>query len=67
MRSDAEPEAILAASQRLGGHVSLWRGEVAAEPHASSLTPVLRQLHTRLKQAFDPAGILNPGIFPGSG
>ena len=66
LRSDAEPEAILAAARRLGGHVSLWRGEVPTGPQASNLTPALRQLHTRLKQAFDPAGILNPGVFPGS-
>ena len=67
LRSDAEPEAVLAAARLLGGHVSLWRGEVPAGHHASPLTPVLRKLHLNLKQAFDPAGILNPGVFLGAG
>jgi glycolate oxidase FAD binding subunit len=31
----------------------------------SPLDPVLERLHRALKQAFDPAGILNPGrLYP---
>ena len=51
-------------SQNHGGHARLIRrgndvyeGEVVFPP----LDPVKEELHKNLKQAFDPAGILNPG------
>jgi len=49
--------------QAAGGHATLFRakdeGIVADAFHP--LAPALLQLHRRLKQKFDPAGILNPG------
>jgi glycolate oxidase FAD binding subunit len=53
--SDADPRP---AVQALGGHATLYRGEgVAFEP----LDGALAALTARVKAAFDPKGVLNPG------
>ena len=58
---DAEPEAVREAAARAGGHATLFRrGTRAAEPF-HPLSPALARVHTNLKRAFDPHGILNPG------
>jgi glycolate oxidase FAD binding subunit len=49
----------LAASA--GGSATLFRGARDGEEVFSPLTPPVMRLHRSLKQAFDPAGILNPG------
>lgn len=60
--SGADPAGIQAAAAGAGGHATLFRGD--GEPFAP-LTPALRALHQRIKQAFDPAGIFNPGrLYP---
>jgi glycolate oxidase FAD binding subunit len=41
------------------GHATLFRGETDGE-RFHPLPPALRQLHSRIKQAFDPHGIFNP-------
>jgi glycolate oxidase FAD binding subunit len=43
------------------GHASLFRSPAQRDRVFQPLTPVLQRLHRNLKQAFDPAGILNPG------
>ncbi|HVC31853.1 MAG TPA: glycolate oxidase subunit GlcE [Steroidobacteraceae bacterium] len=47
---------------RFGGHATLYR---ASDKHATSpfqrLTPAMLSLHKRLKAAFDPQSIFNPG------
>lgn len=43
-----------------GGHATLFHGNKAAVPVFHPLSPVLLKIHQRLKQQFDPAGILNP-------
>lgn len=44
-----------------GGHVTLYRrGNRAGEVH-HTLNDTLQAMHVRLKRAFDPQGILNPG------
>jgi glycolate oxidase FAD binding subunit len=53
----AEPRE---AVRRAGGHAALFRGRERQGVFAP-LDPVLMDLHRRLKEAFDPAGILNPG------
>ena len=62
--SPAETAVVRAAAAAAGGHAVLYR---AAESQRcrdgafAPLTPVLLALHRRLKKAFDPRGILNPG------
>jgi glycolate oxidase FAD binding subunit len=69
LASDAPHATIRQAAAALGGHATLFR---SAKPGAESnpefniepfqpLTAPLLQLHRRLKQCFDPHGILNPG------
>jgi glycolate oxidase FAD binding subunit len=60
LRSSAPADAIRAAAVRAGGHATLFRGgdrEVVFQPLAAPLLAVQQ----RLKQCFDPHGILNPG------
>jgi glycolate oxidase FAD binding subunit len=47
--------------ERLGGHATIFRGGNAADGIFHPLPPALAKIHKRLKLAFDPAGILNPG------
>jgi glycolate oxidase FAD binding subunit len=52
--------AVRAAAGAAGGHATLWRGEAgiaAFEPLEGPLAALTR----RVKAAFDPEGILNPG------
>lgn len=46
---------------RTGGHATLFRGGDRLSDVFHPLTPALGALHHRLKAAFDPHGILNPG------
>ncbi len=63
--SDHASAQLHKAAQDAGGHALLFRGGNPAIPHLGMLHPVLGQIHRRLKHAFDPKGILNPG-FPGN-
>ena len=57
--SDADPRPAVRA---LGGHATLYRGEgVTFEP----LDGALAALTARVKAAFDPKGVLNPGRMVG--
>jgi glycolate oxidase FAD binding subunit len=53
------------AAAAVGGSATLFRASPAALAGAtgrfSPLTPALAQIHQRLKNEFDPAGIFNPG------
>ncbi|MGB5718313.1 MAG: FAD-linked oxidase C-terminal domain-containing protein, partial [Gammaproteobacteria bacterium] len=44
-----------------GGHATLFRGGDRDGEVFHPLQAALLSLHQRLKQTFDPAGILNPG------
>jgi glycolate oxidase FAD binding subunit len=56
--SDDDPVAIRAAVQALGGHATCYRGQPGAfQPLAGPLAT----LNARVKAAFDPSGVLNPG------
>jgi glycolate oxidase FAD binding subunit len=48
-----------------GGHVTLFRGGDKSVAVFQPLAPAIAKIHRRLKDAFDPAGILNPGRMPG--
>ncbi|MBS0302973.1 MAG: glycolate oxidase subunit GlcE [Proteobacteria bacterium] len=52
---------VRAAAARAGGHATLFRGGDERVPVFTPLPPALARIHAQLKQAFDPAGILNPG------
>ena len=61
LRTDAAAGEVRVAANRAGGHATLFR---AADKRAGAFTPLdpaKLRLHQALKQAFDPAGILNPG------
>ena len=57
-------DTLLQAARQAGGHATLWRAPANA-PHATGrfTAPEAAQLtiQKRLKQAFDPAGVFNPG------
>ena len=61
----AAGEALQSRARSAGGHAQLVRGPGDAGPVASNwgpaLSPALEALHARLKHAFDPEGIFNPG------
>lgn len=59
-----EPAAIREVAASLGGHAVLYRApesQRCLEGAFAPLSPALLALHRRLKKAFDPRGILNPG------
>jgi len=64
-RSTAPASQIRSAAERAGGHATLVRAAdkrpgVFTAPKAASMN-----IHKRLKQSFDPAGIFNPGrLYP---
>ena len=47
--------------ERAGGHATLFRAGDKSVGVFHPLKPALLKIHRRLKAAFDPAGILNPG------
>ena len=54
-------ERVRAVATQAGGHATLFRGRAADEAVFTPLPRPLFALHKRLKAAFDPAGVLNPG------
>lgn len=60
LASEAPEADIRAAAAALGGHATRMAGNTDA-PVFHPLPDGLWRLHQRLKAAFDPAGILNPG------
>jgi glycolate oxidase FAD binding subunit len=65
MEADPEAEAVRRLLQRFGGgHATLVRAEPqwrAALPVFEPQPPALSALSARVKEQFDPTGILNPG------
>ena len=53
--------AIRASVAKAGGHATLFRGGDKSVGAFHPLAPAIAKIHKRLKDAFDPAGILNPG------
>jgi len=52
---------VRSSLQRMGGHATLFRGGDGTIGVFQPLQPALMKIHRRLKDAFDPAGILNRG------
>ena len=69
LTTDAGAVEIRRALSEIGGHATLIRAEPATRASVDvfqPLEPSLLALTARLKAAFDPAGILNPGrMYPG--
>jgi glycolate oxidase FAD binding subunit len=61
LASDADAGDIRRAAAAHGGHAVCFRAARMPADVFHPLDPGLRQLHARLKQAFDPARILNRG------
>ncbi|HUT42483.1 MAG TPA: glycolate oxidase subunit GlcE [Gammaproteobacteria bacterium] len=61
LATDLPADQVRAAVQAASGHATLWRGGATDDAIFQPLPPMLLALHRRLKQTFDPAGILNPG------
>jgi glycolate oxidase FAD binding subunit len=59
--SDESPETLRAAAREAGGQATLFRGGDRDGDVFEPLAEPLAEFHRRLKAAFDPAGILNPG------
>ncbi len=60
-RSTAETPEVRAAAARAGGHATLLQGADKSGGVFTPLNDVLMRCHRGLKQAFDPAGVFNPG------
>ena len=61
LRTDAPAAEVRAAAERAGGHATLFRGGDRTGTVFHPPAPAVLKLHQRIKAAFDPAGILNPG------
>jgi glycolate oxidase FAD binding subunit len=59
--SPTEPQAVRAFAAEHGGHATLFRAPDKSAGAFHPLPPPIFALHRRLKQVFDPCGILNPG------
>ncbi len=62
--ADPGSDAVRGAAARAGGHATLYRAPESLrcrEGAFAPLSPALLALHRRVKKAFDPKGILNPG------
>ncbi len=65
LATDADAAAVRAAAQSGGGHATLFRGGDKALGVFHALPPALHAIEHKLKRAFDPAGIFNPGrLYP---
>ena len=60
LSGELDASAIRSSAAKLGGHATLFRGGDKSVGVFHPLAPALHKIHRRLKEAFDPAGILNP-------
>ena len=58
---DADARSVRSLAQAHAGHATLYRGDGRGEEVFHPLPDALLNLQRRLKQAFDPHGIFNPG------
>jgi glycolate oxidase FAD binding subunit len=58
---DADAASLRSEAASAGGHATLFRGGDKSVGVFHPLEPAVMKIHRRLKDAFDPAGILNPG------
>lgn len=60
-RGDLDAARVRSEAARAGGHATLFRGGDKSAGVFQPLAPAMLKVHKRLKDAFDPAGIFNPG------
>lgn len=61
LRSDASAQTVFDAAGRVGAHAALFRGDSGDGDVFQPLPPNLKALQLKLKRAFDPRGLFNPG------
>lgn len=61
LKSNAPAKAIRETVKKAGGSATLFRNGPSDPARLAPLEPAVLRLHERLKQSFDPHGILNPG------
>jgi glycolate oxidase FAD binding subunit len=63
----AQPAAqVRQAAAAVGGHAVLFRARDKSPGAFAPLSAPVERIHRELKQAFDPAGVFNPGrLYPG--
>ncbi|MPZ42361.1 MAG: glycolate oxidase subunit GlcE [Betaproteobacteria bacterium] len=65
VRTDADPVEVRKLAHKAGGHATWYRGAAERANVFHPLAEPLMRLHRRLKQTFDPAGVLNRGrLYP---
>lgn len=66
LRGAPDPDSVFQLAREFTGHATLFRSDGDDDGRRfQPLSPALLALHRRLKQAFDPRGILNPGRIAG--
>ena len=61
LKTSASASAVRAAAEQAGGHATLFKGGDKSVGVFHPLQPAVERIHRNLKNAFDPAGIFNPG------
>lgn len=61
LRTEASPESVFALAAKAGGHATAFRYQPQRDQVFQPLAAPLMALQARIKKAFDPHGILNPG------
>jgi glycolate oxidase FAD binding subunit len=61
LASKADARTVREAAARAGGHATLFRAFDKSEGVFTPLQASLAKIQRKLKQAFDPAGVFNPG------
>ena len=61
VRGEQRRDDLEQSAEDAGGHVSLYRGGDRIGEVNHRVNTVQKGLHQRLKHAFDPTGIFNPG------
>ena len=61
LKTTASAAEIRAVAEQVGGHATLFKGGDKSVGIFHPLQPAVERIHRNLKNAFDPAGIFNPG------
>lgn len=61
LKTTASAAEIRVVAEQVGGHATLFKGGDKSVGVFHPLQPAVERIHRNLKNAFDPAGIFNPG------